>query len=136
MSQKWVGLYKNVEDTMHEWVVCVGYLKNFSFSLVKFSMEFMGSFLKSIVGLQLYLQFNLLFGILNQLFFDPTRWWGPEVTIFFVYTAKLDRAWITIQVALRDLIPDTWRNEIPPSASFRWNIIWHKHKAQKDTTFV
>ena len=27
--------------------------------------------------------------------------------------------------------PDTWRNEISPSTSFRWNIIWHKHKAQK-----
>ena len=50
---------------MHEWVVCVGYLKDFSFGPIIFSTEVMGSFLKSIVGLQLYLQFNLLFGILN-----------------------------------------------------------------------
>lgn len=53
-SQEWVGLYKNVEDTMHEWVVCAGYLKDFSFGLVEFSVEFMGSFPKSIVGLHYF----------------------------------------------------------------------------------
>lgn len=53
-SQEWVGLYKNVEDTMHEWVLCVGYLKEFSFGPAEFSAEFMGSFPKSIVGFQYF----------------------------------------------------------------------------------
>ena len=33
-------------------------------------------------------------------------------------------------------ILDKWRNEIPPSTSPSWNIIWHNHKAQKGATFL
>lgn len=36
-SREWVGLYKNVEDMMLEWVVCVGYLKAFSSGTVEVS---------------------------------------------------------------------------------------------------
>ena len=27
-------------------------------------------------------------------FFDPSRWWWPEVTPFFAYSAKEERKWI------------------------------------------
>ena len=59
-------------------------------------------------------QFNLFFGKLDQLFFDPARWWWPEVTPFFAYSAKEGRKWITKQMALKKSIPHKWRNEIPP----------------------
>ena len=42
----------------------------------------------------------------------------------------------TIQKALKKLIPEKWHNEIPPSTSPSWNIIWHEHKAQKEVTFL
>ena len=50
ISQEWVGMYKNVEDMMPEWVVCAGYLKAFSFGLVEFSAEFMGTFPNPLLG--------------------------------------------------------------------------------------
>ena len=59
-------------------------------------------------------QFNLFFGKLDQLFFDPTHWWWPEVTPFFAYSAKEGRKWITKQIALKKLILHKWQNEIPP----------------------
>ena len=33
------------------------------------------------------------------------------------------------QVALKKSILDKWNNEIPPSISSSWNLIWHKHMA-------
>ena len=115
-SQEWVGLYRNTEDALPEWVVCAGYLKEFSPGPVQFSAEFMGTFPKSTMGSQYFTlteikpntknappptafsgwmirvridrltrgssktQFNLFFGKLDQLFFDPARWWWLEVT--------------------------------------------------------
>jgi hypothetical protein len=171
-SQEWVGLYRNTEDALPEWVVCAGYLKEFSPGPVQFSAEFMGTFPKSTVGSQYFTlteikpntknappptafsgwmirvridrltrgssktQFNLFFGKLDQLFFDPARWWWPEVTPFFAYSAKEGRKWITKQIGLKKSISHKWRNEIPPSTSPRWNTIWHKAKAQKEAAFL
>jgi hypothetical protein len=39
-------------------------------------------------------------------------------------------------VALKKSIPQKWKNEIPPSTSPKWNIIWHKAKAQKEAAFL
>ena len=39
-------------------------------------------------------------------------------------------------MVIRKSILDKWQNEIPPSTSLRWNVIWHKHKAQKETTIL
>ena len=44
---------------------------------------------------------NLFYGKLNQLSFDPARWWWPEVTPFLSYSAKEGRNWITKQIALK-----------------------------------
>ena len=79
---------------------------------------------------------NLFYGKLDQLFFDPARWWWPEVTPFFAYSAKEGRKWITKQTTLKKLVPHKRRNEIPPSTSLEWNIIWHKAKAQKEAAFL
>jgi hypothetical protein len=57
-SREWVGLYKNVEDMMPEWVVCVGYLKAFNSGTVEFSAYYMGSFSESMVGLQYFTRTN------------------------------------------------------------------------------
>ena len=73
-------------------------------------------------------QFNLLFGKLYQLFFNPTWWWCPEVAPLFAYYAKMGRKWITMQEVLKKSIPHKWQNETPPSTSPRWNIIWPRHK--------
>ena len=78
---------------------------------------------------------NSICSLENQFFFDPTRWWWPKVTPFLAYSSKLGKTWITSQVTLRKLIPDKWRNEISPSTSLKWNVIWHKHKAQKEAAF-
>ena len=62
-------------------------------------------------------QFNLVFGKLDQLFFDLARWWWLEVFIlfyFYAFSAKEGRKWITKQVALKKPFP---HNEIPPSTS-------------------
>ena len=53
-SQEWVGLYRNTEDALPEWVICAGYLKEFSPGLVQFSAEFMNTFPKSTVGSQYF----------------------------------------------------------------------------------
>ena len=53
-SQKWVGFYKNMEDVLHEWVVCVGFLKEFSLGHIHLIVEFMGTFPKSTMGLQYF----------------------------------------------------------------------------------
>ena len=82
------------------------------------------------------IQFALFFGKFGQLFFDPTRWWWLEITPFLMYLAKLGRKWVTTQETLKKLILDKWKNEIPPSTSLRWNIIWHKHKAQKEAALL
>lgn len=36
-------------------------------------------------------QFNLFLGKLDQLYFDPARWWWPKVTPFFAYSTKMGR---------------------------------------------
>jgi hypothetical protein len=57
--------------------------------------------------------------------------------LFFAYLAKEGRKWITKQVALKKKpIPHKWRNEIPPSTAPKWNIIWHKAKAQIHVAFL
>ena len=60
----------------------------------------------------------LFFGKLGHLFFNPACWWWPEVTPFFVYSAKEGRKWITKQIALKKSISHKWHNEISPSTSF------------------
>ena len=55
---------------------------------------------------------------------------------FFAYLAKERRKWITKQGVLKKLIPHKWRNEIPLSNSPKWNIIWHKAKAQKEVALL
>ena len=66
-------------------------------------------------------QFNLFFGKVDQL---------------FAYSVKEGRKWITKQVALNKLIPHKWWNENPLSTFSKWNIIWHKAKAQKEVAFL
>ena len=51
-SQEWVGLYKNMEDALLEWVNCSGYLKEYRLGHVQFSAEFMNTSPKSTVGSQ------------------------------------------------------------------------------------
>ena len=51
-SQEWIGLYRNIVDTLPKWVISAGYLKEFNSSLVHFSAEFMNTSRKSTVGLQ------------------------------------------------------------------------------------
>ena len=68
-------------------------------------------------------------------FLDPACWWWPEATPFLAYSAKLGRKWITKQVALKKSIPHKWQCEISPSMLLKWNIIWHKAKAQKEVAF-
>ena len=51
-SQKWVGLYRNTEDALPKWIICVGYLKEFSLGPIQFNTEFVGTFPKSTVGSQ------------------------------------------------------------------------------------
>ena len=70
-------------------------------------------------------------GKLDQFFFDIGRWWWLEVTPFFAYSAKEGRKWITKQIARKKPTLHKWRNEMPPSTSPMWNIIWHKATAQK-----
>ena len=55
---------------------------------------------------------------------------------FFAYLAEEGRKWIIKQEALKKSIPHKWWNEIPPSTSPQWNIIWHKAKAQKEVVFL
>ena len=45
-SHEWVGLFRNTEDALPEWVVNTNYLKEFSSGHVHFSTEFMSIFLK------------------------------------------------------------------------------------------
>ena len=59
-----------------------------------------------------------------------------EVTPFLAYNAKRGQLWIIAQVALKKSFIDKWKNEIPPSTSPRWKLIWHKHKAQKGVIFL
>lgn len=51
-SQEWVGLYMNQRDVVPKWVVKGGYIKDFNFGPVQFSVNFMGIFSKSTVRLQ------------------------------------------------------------------------------------
>lgn len=103
---EWVGMYRNTEDILPEWVVCASYLKEFSLGPVQFNVEFMNIFPTSTLLLQYFTltkmktnietatpltafsiwmaqigvdsltrgsnhtKFKLLFGKLDQLFFD------------------------------------------------------------------
>lgn len=58
------------------------------------------------------------------------------MTHFLAYFAKLGCSWITTQVALKKSIHGKWKNEIPPSTSPGWNLVWNKHKAQKKVPFL
>lgn len=154
-SKDWIGLYRNPEDIMPEWVVSDGNFKEFNLGPMQFSAGFMGTFPKSTVGSQYFtlkvvelnarnaappvafsrwmsrvrvdrltrgsaqIQFTLLFGKFDQLFFDPTPWWWFENAPFLTYSAKLARKWVTTQETLKKSIPDKWQNEIPPSTSLR-----------------
>ena len=131
--QEWIGMYRNTEDKLPEWVINAGYLKDFKLGSVQFKAEFMSTFPKPTVGSQYYTltkvkpitqnaippmafsswmsrvredcltlgsgqtQFNLFFGKLDELFFDPARWWCLAVTFFLAYFAKMGRKWITTQ---------------------------------------
>lgn len=53
-STEWVGLYRNTDDTLHEWVVNAAYLKEISSDLVQFSAEFMSTFPKCTIHLQYF----------------------------------------------------------------------------------
>ena len=66
-SHEWIGLYKNKKDVMPEWVVCVGYFKEFTFGIVQFSVKFMGTFSKSTLKLQYFtlLMWNQMRGMHN-----------------------------------------------------------------------
>jgi len=44
-------------------------------------------------------QSNIFFGILDQLLFDPTRWWWLEVTPLMAYSSTFGRKWIRVQEA-------------------------------------
>jgi len=44
--------------------------------------------------------------------------------------------WRGNELVLKTSIPNKWRNVIPSSSSFRWNIIWHKAKVQKMLPFI
>ena len=81
-------------------------------------------------------KFNLFYEKLDQFFFDLASWWWPEVTPFFAYSAKEGRKWITKQKTLKKLIPHKWQIGSPPSTSPKWNIIWHKAKAQKEAALL
>jgi hypothetical protein len=56
--------------------------------------------------------------------------------LFIAYSTKKVRKWIIKQEALKKSIPHKWWNEIPPSTFPKWNIIWHKTKAQKEVAFI
>lgn len=43
--QDWIGLYKNLEEELPEWVASAGYFKNFELGPVQFGADFMGTFL-------------------------------------------------------------------------------------------
>ena len=77
-------------------------------------------------------QLNVTFGKLDQLLFGLAQWWWHEVTPFMAFSPKLGRKWISVQEVLEKLVPDKWRNGIPPSTNLSWNIIWHKYKAPKE----
>lgn len=109
ISTEWFGLYENLEVALSKWVASARYVKEFRYSLVQFSTEFMSTFPKFIVGLRCFtlaemklnativepltavlgwmscvwvdklsegsahIQFTMLYGKLDQLFFGPTR---------------------------------------------------------------
>ena len=75
-------------------------------------------------------KFKLLYGKLDQLYFDHARWWWLEVTPFLAYSTKEGRKWINKQTTLEEPVPHKCP-KIPPSTFPKWNIIWHKDKAQK-----
>lgn len=52
------------------------------------------------------------------------------------HSTKFGMTWITSQVALKKSIPIKWWNGIPPSIPLDGNAVWHKHKAQKEATFL
>ena len=79
---------------------------------------------------------NIFYGKLDRLSFDPARWWWQEATPFLAYSAKEGRKWITKHIVLKKSFPHKWRNEVPLSTSPKWNIIWHKTKAQKEAAFL
>jgi hypothetical protein len=124
-----------MEDVSLEWVVNNGYFKEFNPIPVHFSVEFMSTLPRSVVGLQFLIitkikpnnrnatptttfvgwmaevrvdnltrgssntQFNLVFGKLDQLFFDLARWYVVARGYnFFASSAKEGRKWITKQV--------------------------------------
>lgn len=138
---------KTQKDMMLKWLCEIPW--GFRFVPMEFSAKFMGTFPKSIVGLQYFTlievksnarnavppmalscwmsrlrvdrlsckcvqtQFNILFGWLDQLFFNMARRWS-KVTPFLAYLAKLGRTWITTQVSLKKSIPNKWWTTPPP----------------------
>ena len=79
--------------------------------MVQCSGEFVGTFIKYIVGLQYFTLIKVKRNDCNvepsmaflrwttrvwvDKFFDLTCWWGPKVTPFLEYSAKLGQKWIT-----------------------------------------
>ena len=61
------------------------------------------------------LKFNMFYGKLDQLFFDPARWWWwPEATLFLAYLAKEMRKWITNRLPLRSRCHTNGGMKFPP----------------------
>ena len=52
----------------------------------------------------------------------------------FAYLVKEGGKCISKQVALKKPIMHKWQNENPLTTSLKWNITWHKTKAQKEVT--
>ena len=54
-------------------------------------------------------QFNIFYVKLNEVFFDPSRWWSLEDTPFLEYSTKLGWRWITTHEYLKKPIPKNSR---------------------------
>ena len=81
-------------------------------------------------------QFNLFFGELHQLFFDPTRWCWLKITFFFAYSAKAGRKWNTKQVALKKSICISGGMESPLPPPLNGISSGTKLEAQKEAPFL
>ena len=61
---------------------------------------------------------------------------GLRLLFFLCLQPSLVGSGLLPKRLLRGQFPTNWQNENPPSTSPSWNIIWLKHKAQKEGAFL
>lgn len=78
----------------------------------------------------------LFYGPLHRLTMDPKWFRWSDGSHLQDYTAKKGRSFLRSRTPGRDLAEQKWSGYLPPRYVFRWDALWNKTRAQKESTLI